>query len=206
MNIDRILNNDITILMSEINQGKSMCLINIVIEYMTHYLGDVYVYGLMPEVLIQMDTVRPFSSVLELEHLQNGIIIIDELNSLFNLNNRKEHRMIEKTLRMTAHHNNKIVMAGVPDNFRKFLSSLATGFMFKSLNLGSLINGSHGKRILEQYRLPEMGAFTLSIPKNKVLCYSEEIVDGSKFWMDDVVYFEQFDTKLKNSNLFVPRI
>ena len=206
MNIDRILKNDITILMSEINQGKTMTLCNIIVEYVTKYTGDVYVYGLRPKILGQMTTIYPFSSVLELEKIQNGIIIIDELNSLFNLNNRKEHRMIERTLRMTSHHNNKLVMAGVPDNFRKFLSSLATCFMFKSLNLGSLINGSHGKRILEQYRLSEMGAFTLSIPKNQVLCYSEEIVNGSNYWIDDVLYFERFDTKKENSNLFQLRV
>jgi hypothetical protein len=149
--------------------------------------------------------VRPFYSVLELEQLQNGIVIIDEVASLFDLNNRKEHRMIEKTLRMTAHHNNKIVMAGLPDNFRKFLSALATGFMFKSLNLGSMVNGSHGKYILNQYRLAEMGAFTLSVPKEKVLCYSETPVNGSKFWMDKVTYFPKFDTKTSNRNMFEKR-
>ena len=93
--------------MSEIDQGKSMTLVNLIIEYVTTYTGDVYAYGLHKDILRQLPMVKPFYSVLELEQLQNGIIIIDEISSLFDLNNRKEHRMIEKTLRMTAHHNNK---------------------------------------------------------------------------------------------------
>jgi len=191
--------------MSEIDQGKSMTLVNLIIEYVTTYTGDVYAYGLHKYILRQLTEVKPFYSVLELEQLQNGIIIIDEVSSLFNLNNRKEHRMIERTLRMIAHNNNKLVMAGLPDNFRKFLSSLATGFMFKSLNLGSLVNGSHGKYILSHYKEAEMGAFTLNIPKDKVLCYSEKIENGNKFWLDDVTYFPEFDTKKANSNLFEKR-
>lgn len=205
MNIERILENNITILMSEIDQGKSMTLVNLIIEYITEYTGDVCAYGLHKDVLRQLPTVKPFYSVLELEQIQDSIIIIDEISSLFDLNNRKEHRMIEKTLRMIAHHNNKLVMAGLPDNFRKFLSSLATGFMWKSLNLGSLVNGSHGKYILMQYKEKEMGAFTLSLDKDKVLCYSEKIVNKSKFWTDEVVYFPEFDTKAANGNLFEKR-
>jgi len=205
MNIERILENNITILMSEIDQGKTMTLVNLIIEYITEYTGDVCAYGLHKDVLRQLPTVKPFYSVLELEQIQDSIIIIDEISSLFDLNNRKEHRMIEKTLRMIAHHNNKLVMAGLPDNFRKFLSSLATGFMWKSLNLGSLVNGSHGKYVLMQYKQSEMGAFTLSLDKDKVLCYSEKIVDKSKFWIDDVVYFPEFDTKAANGNLFEKR-
>jgi hypothetical protein len=205
MQIERILQNQITLLTSEVNQGKTMVLVNLVREYVLKYTGNVYAYGLHPKHYELLPMVRPFYSVLELEQIQNGVIIIDEVASLFDLNNRKEHRMIEKTLRMTAHHNNKIVMAGLPDNFRKFLSALATGFMYKSLNLGSLINGSHIKYTLEQYRLAEMGAFTLSVPKDQVLCYSEVPIKGSKFWLDTVTYFEEFDTKIGNSNLFEPR-
>ena len=194
--------------MSEVNQGKSMTLCNIIIDFVTQYEGDVYTFGLPKEILdeIDSDQVKPFSSVLELEKIKNGIIAVDEVGSLFNLNNRKEHRMIEKTLRMVAHHNNRIILAGLPDNFRKFISSLATGFMFKSLNLKSLINGSHGKEILLQYSEQGMGAFTLDVPLDKVLCYSQVPIDGSCFWLDDVVYMQELDTKAQNVSLFVPKI
>ena len=194
--------------MSEVNQGKSMTLYNLIIEFVTQYKGNVYVFGVPDEVLreIGSEQIKPFSSVLELERIKDGIVIIDETGSLFNLNNRKEHRMIERTLRMVAHHNNRIVLAGLPDNFRKFISSLATGFMFKSLNLKSLINGSHGKEILLQYSGQEIGAFTLDIPINKVLCYSQVPIDGACFWLENVVYMQELDTKAKNVQLFVPKI
>jgi len=207
MNIERILKNPVSILIGATSTGKTMLLSNLMAEYIAKYTGRVYCYGVRREITKEMPVI-PFSSVVELEQIQDGIIVVDEVGALFDLDNRKQKRMIESTLRLVNHHNNKLVLSGLPSDFRKFLSAKATCFMYTSLTLSDLINGSLAKTTLLEYREEGMGAYTLDVPVGSFICYVENEIKNNKtasFQMDIFKYIEKFDTKRKNGNLFEKR-
>lgn len=210
MDIERILDNEITIVTARRNEGKSMTVVNMIMEYMSKYDGDVWVYGLKDTIIENLQdngfSVKIFFSIREMENIQNAIIFADEAGQLLNVVNRKQHQEMLRTLRLVSHQNNRIVLIGLPFDFKKIFSAQATCFMFKSLNIAELINGSTIKDTLLEYKEYQLGAYTLSIPKDKVLCYGYD-PDEKKagFWMDDVIYYPEYDSKADNVNLFKQR-
>ena len=195
MNTERILNNDLGILMSRSNEGKTHTLCALIEEYKRQFNGNVTTFGFRDE-LIDLLNVNSFSSLIELEEIRNSIIIVDEVGSLFDLENRTKRHLIESTLRLVNHRGNKILLSGLPSDFKKFLCAKAKVFLFKTLMISDLINGSLAKEILLQYRGPGLGTYTLLFDKGTMLCY-----DGT-FWKESCSYNEKFDTKKNNENLF----
>jgi len=195
MNTERILNNDLGILMSRSDEGKTHTLCTIIEEYKKQFNGNVTTFGFRDE-LLNLLNVNSFSSLIELEEIRNSIIIVDEVGSLFDLENRTKRRQIENTLRLVNHRNNKILLSGLPSDFKRFLCAKSRVFLFKSLVVSEMINGSFAKEILIQYRGPELGTHALLLEKDTLLCY-----DGH-FWKERVQYNEAYDTKKENGNLF----
>ena len=195
MQIKRILNNDLSILMGRTNEGKTHTLCSLITEYKKEFPGAVTTFGFRDE-LINLLKVESFSSLVELEEIRNSIIIVDEVGSLFDLENRTKRRQIENTLRLVNHRNNKILLSGIPSDFKRFLCAKSRVFLFKSLMISEMINGSFAKEILQQYRGPELGAYALLLEKDTLLCYD------SHFWKERVQYNEVYDTKKGNGNLF----
>jgi len=199
MQIERILKNNVSILVGQTNTGKSMLLADIAFNYITAgYPGTVYAYGLKPEITNVLPIV-PISSVMEMETLENGIVLVDEVGRIFDLDNRNLKRKIEETLRQVTHNNNKIILSGLPTDFKKFLASKATCYMWKSLTIADLINRSLVQMRLLEYMAEGKGSYVLHLPVNKVLVY--EPSHPSKYYIDTVEYYEEFDTKRNNINL-----
>ena len=199
MNIKRILKNNVSILVGQTNTGKSMLLADIAVNYLkAGYPGIVYTYGLKPAITNAIPVV-PISSVMEMETLENGIILIDEVGRIFDLDNRTLKRKIEETLRQVTHNNNKIVLSGLPTDFKKFLASKATCYMWKSLTIADLINRSLVQMRLLEYMERGKGSYVLHLPVNEVLVY--EPSQKQKYYIDTVEYYEKFDTKRNNINL-----
>ena len=195
MQTERILNNDLGILMSRSDEGKTHTLCALIEEYKRQFNGVVTTFGFRDE-LIDLLNVKSFSSLIELEEIRNSIIIVDEVGSLFDLENRTKRRQIENTLRLVNHRNNKILLSGLPSDFKRFLCAKSRVFLFKSLILSEMINGSFAKEILIQYRGPELGAHALLLEKDMLLCY-----DGH-FWKERIQYNKEYDTKKGNGTLF----
>ena len=199
MEIERILNNDLGILMSRSDEGKTHTLCYLIEQYKKQYNGTVTTFGFRDE-LLNLLNVKSFSSLIELEEIRNSIIIVDEAGALFDLEDRKKRRQIESTLRLVNHRNNKILLSGLPSDFKKFLCAKAKLFLFKTLMISDLINGSMAKEILMQYRGIGLGTHTLLLDKGTMLCF-----DGT-FWRESVSYNEKYDTKTGNENLFVKKV
>ena len=201
MNIERILNNEITILTARRNEGKTQTLVNMILEYASKYSADIWVYGLKTCTIKALKkegiNVNVFYSIREMENIENSIIFADEAGQLLNVVNRKQQEEMLNTLRLVSHSNNRIILCGLPFDFKKIFSAQATCFMYKSLNIAELINCSTIKETLMEYKEAERGAYTLKLPKGKVLCY-----DAGGFWLDDVVYFKELDSKADNLDLF----
>ena len=195
MEIERILNNDLGILMSRSDEGKTHTLCTIIEEYKKQFNGTVTTFGFRDE-LLNLLNVKSFSSLIELEEIRNSIIIVDEAGALFDLEDRKKRRQIESTLRLVNHRNNKILLSGLPTDFKKFLCAKSKVFIYKTLMISDLINGSMAKEILMQYRGPGLGTHTLLLDKGTMLCF-----DGT-FWKETIPYNEKYDTKVNNENLF----
>ena len=91
MNIKRILKNNVSILVGQTNTGKTMLLSTLIKEFTDQYQAQVYCYGLRREITDRLN-VKIFSSVREMEQIQDGIIIVDECGALFDLENRNRLR------------------------------------------------------------------------------------------------------------------
>ena len=199
MKIERILKNNISILVGQTNTGKSMLLADVAVEYLkAGYPGTVYTYGLKPAITRRLP-VTPFSSVMEMETLHDGIILVDEVGRIFDLDNRTLKRKIEETLRQVTHNNNRIILSGLPTDFKKFLASKATCYMWKSLTISDLINRSLVQMRIKEYTEDGKGSYVLDLPVNEVLVY--EPSEAQKYYKDTVKYYEAFDTKRNNIDL-----
>lgn len=180
----------VIVLVADVNQGKSMLLYHILDELGKKHTFNLYTYGLRCDL---PNTTQVFS-VAEIEQVRDSIIVIDELASLFDLNNRKQKRIIENTLRLIHHNNNILVLCGPPENFKKFLSAKADVCLFKKCTISDFVNGSRLKHIVTDYRGPERGSEILNIPKGNALLY-----DGSHYRVVDAPYLNQYDTKKSNA-------
>ena len=191
--IKSLLKEDITILLGKSNSGKTTLLNDMMLTLSKVLkLKNLYTYG------IKNSKYKMFYSLLELEQIKNSFIFIDEIGLLFNLDDRKNKDQIDKILRLVKHNNNKLVLTGLPTDFKKFLSAKANTIIFKSLNKTDLINGSETKNVLVQYKDVSNGVLSLQIPIDKALVYNK--VDG--FYMIDITYSKETDTKQKNINLW----
>lgn len=195
MKIERILNNDLTILLARSNEGKTQTIINLIKGYKEKYKGDVQTFGIS-KIITDKLKVNTFNSLLELEKIKNSIILIDEVATIFDLEDRKYRKQIENILRLVNHNGNKIFLSGLCSDFKKFLCAKAKCFLFKGLNISDLINGSLAKEILLQYKGDGVGVYNFELPKDKLLCY-----DG-QYFIEEVKYYKELDLKTGNINLF----
>ena len=173
---------------ADVNQGKSMLLYNII----NSIKGDefkLYTYGLRMNV----GCARQVYSVAELEQITNSIIIIDELSSLFDLDNRKIKKQVENTLRLINHNNNVLILCGTPENFKKFIGGKLDMLFYKKTTMADLINGSRVKNILSQYKGYEMGSEILNLKINEALFW-----DGRHYDKVHIDYLKRYDTKADN--------
>ncbi len=134
-------------------------------------------------------------SIKELEQIKNSVVILDEFSSLFDLDDRKQKRQIESSLRLIFHNNNILVLCGVPNNFKKFISGKLDIIIYKKLFYDDLVNGSKIKKVLSDYQDISgiKGSEVLNIPKNKALLYN-----GKYSLIENIPYLKEFDKKFNN--------
>lgn len=174
-------------LIADRNTGKTN-LIYYFIERLKKYNVVIKSYGLR----LKHDRVIEINSLQELESTKNSIIFIDEMFSLFDLDNRKLKHSIENTLRLINHNNNILFLCGVPENWKKFLSSKLDIIIFKKTTKADLINGSNVKNVLFEYRGFESGTAILDLKPDEAIIYTDE------YNKINIPYLERYDTKKGN--------
>lgn len=204
MDIKRILSNDLSVLTARSNEGKTMALVNIILEYKKEFNGDIWVFGVNKH-LTDILKVKTFTSLLELEQIKEAIVIIDEVGLIFDLENRKNRKQIDLTLRLVNHNGNKILLSGLPTDFKKYICAKAKCFMFKTLQVSDLINGSQAKEIVMQHKGVEKGTYILDIPIDKMLCYCPNKSKQGHYWIETIKYLKEYDTKVDNKDLFLKK-
>jgi hypothetical protein len=197
MNIKKMLVKPLVVaLVADVNQGKSMALYHF-IEELKDYSFSLYYYGLRIDVKHKNIKTQHIFTVAEVETVRNSLIIVDELSSLFDLDNRKSKRAIENTMRLVNHNNNVIILCGPPENFKKFLSAKINIVIAKKCTIADFINGSSIKLIVTQYNGPEKGAEVLNMPIDEALVY-----DGRHYETWKIPYYPEYDTKKDNVKIF----
>ena len=176
-------------IIGDANEGKSNLVYVKLQQLQKEFVVNIYTYGLRNK----LPNVTEIYSIQELEEIRNSIILLDEFQSLFNLEDRHMRKQIENTLRLIFHNNNVLVLIGLPDNFRKFISGRLDIIMFKKCTLADFVNGSTAKNIIMNYSGMERGSAVLNLKPNEVL-----IFDGKHYKKEDVPYVEKMDTKRSN--------
>ena len=196
--IENVFNKPKTIgIMSDVNEGKSNLIYHLIDELKQYGKFNLYIYGLRNMI----GNAREIFSVAELEKIKNSIIIVDECFSLFDLDNRKCRKQIENTLRLINHNNNILVLVGVPENFKKFISGKLDMIFFKRVSYSDLINGSSAKNVVMNYKGVESGSTILDIEVGKTLLF-----DGWGYEMLDVPYMREYDSKKSNKQIVTKKV
>lgn len=177
--------------LADVNEGKSNFLYHIIKELTSKFTLDLYVYGLRKK----LEGTIIINSLVELEAIRNSVIILDEFANLFDLDDRKKRRQIENTLRLIHHNNNILLLCGIPENFKKFISAKLSVLMYKRVTYDDLINGSRAKRIITDYSGDKRGSYLLNMEINEVLIFTD------RYDIIEIPYLEEFDTKKGNMKI-----
>lgn len=180
----------------DVNSAKSMTLYNIIEDLRKTKKFSLFTYGLRSDI----ENVTKIYSVEELEQIKDSLIIIDELMSLWDLDNRKIKKQIENTLRLIHHNNNILIISAVPENIKKFISSKINVIIYKKVTFEDFINGSSVKRNVLNYKGIERGSKVLNLPIDECLVY-----DGKHYTKVKIKYLKKYDSKKDNVPIFVPK-
>lgn len=180
---------------SDVHQGKSNLIYHFIKELMANYHSNIVVFALKTKVEGTME----INSLEQLEMIKDSICFLDEFYTLFDLDDRKKKRQIERTFRLINHNNNILVLSGTPDNFKKYISDKISVFFYKKSKIAGYINGSCAKYNLLSYEGRGMGNSILN------LCCDEALVFDGDYKIINIPYLQEYDSKLKNRELLVPK-
>jgi hypothetical protein len=174
------------------NSGKSNMLYFIIKALRAKHNFSLYTYGMRVNLVGE----QKIYSVERLETIQNSIILIDEFASLFDLDDRKEKKQVEHTLRLIFHNNNVVLFCGLPENYKKFIAAKLGAMIFKKCALSDFINGSRVKSVAFNCEIDEKGAAMFAIPTDQAIVY-----DGLDYHKVQIPYLPESDTKAKNTSI-----
>lgn len=172
------------------NSGKSNLIYNIIKELKSNYNVKICSYGLRFNL-----GEKKIYSIEELETIKNSVVILDEMNSLFDFEDRRKRKLIEKSLRLIFHNNNTLILVGNCENYKKFISSKSDIVIFFKSNISDFINGGKIKNICLSYRGYELGSSVLNLEKNECIIYN------GNYRKIKVPYLERFDSKKDNCSI-----
>ena len=113
------------------NQAKSNLIYYLIKQINRGFEFKLYTYGLRSD----LRKANKIYSIQELEQIKDSIIFIDEFFTLFDLEDRKKKKQIENTIRLIYHNNNILVLIGLPENFKKFISSKLNIVIYKKVKI-----------------------------------------------------------------------
>ncbi len=182
-------------ILGDINTGKSNLVYYLIKELMEKFTLSLYTFGLRKKI----DGVNEISSLNELEQIKNSVIFLDEFISLLDLEDRTKKEQIENTLRLIYHNNNILVLIGLPENMKKFLSAKVTEIIYKKVTISDFINGSRVKKNITDYKGVERGTSILNLEKNEIIYFN------GRYKKYEIPYLEDYDTKKDNVEIIVEK-
>lgn len=180
------------------NQGKTNLLVNI-IEITRRLAPETNIVGF--RLPVNIPDVLYLNTLTELSKVQNSLIIIDELKTLVDLDNRTEVRILMSILQTLYHpqRNNTVFLCGLAHNFNGKISGELEAVIFKQTTLISVVQRTNIDYILRSLRSEGKASkneYTLVMPKETALIYHPRM---KKEWhCIDIPYLEQYDVKKDN--------
>lgn len=181
----------------DVNSAKSNLLYHIIEELRKNGSFNLYTYGLRSVI----KNSKEIFSVNELERVEGSLIIIDELMSIWDLDNRMAKKQIEKTLRLIHHKNNILVICALPENLKKFICGKINQYFFKECTLNDFINGGKASRVVRNYKGIELGSSVLDMDKSEALFFN-----GLHYEKINIPYYPKYDSKKKNIKIITKNV
>ena len=180
-------------LIGSVHSGKSLSFFDFYEKLASVARFSLYTYGFQTDIPGE----QKVYGIEELEQISDSVIMLDEVNSLFDLDKRSNKAEVENFLRLIHHRNNVLLLGALPDTMKKFLSNKTDVFIFKKCVIGEFIQGSSAKKAVMGYSGSKEGIMrgtaVLSVPVDKALVY-----DGKHYDHLHIDYHAQYDTKAAN--------
>lgn len=176
--------------------GKSNLLYHIIYKLSKTHDFKLYTYGLKYD----LNGANKIYSLDELEKIRDSVIFLDEFYDLFDLEDRHNKIIAERTLRLLFHNNNIIILCGLPENYKKFISAKIKVIFYKQCTFEDFINGSSVKKNVLKYHGSNRGSSLLHLGKNECLIYN-----GEHYYNYKIPYLRAMDSKRKNVSIFVKK-
>jgi len=174
--------------------GKSNLLYHIIEELDSHYNFNLYTYGLKSD----LKGANKIYSLDELEKIKDSVIFLDEFYDLFDLEDRHNKTIAERTLRLLFHNNNIIILCGLPENYKKFIAAKIKVIFYKQCTFEDFINGSSVKKNVLKYHGVSRGSSLLHLGQDECLIY-----DGEHYRDYKIPYLSKRDSKRNNVKILV---
>ena len=178
------------------NQGKSNLLYNIILN-IRQKAPETQVVGF--RLLAKIPGVLYLNTLTELARIRDSVIIIDELKTIVDTDNRRETNIFLEILQTLYHSNNTVIVSGLAHNFNGKLSGELEVIIFKQTTLISIIKRSNLDYILRSLRHEGQASkneYVLSMPVNGALVYHPNM---KKNWhYIEIPYIKDTDTKKDN--------
>lgn len=138
---------------------------------------DVFVYGFSKEVtkyLKKKLNCHEISSIKQLAKKKNCLVIIDEMQKL-KLNDRRYKDDLSEFVDFT-YHNNVYCLLSSPNirEFNSVIGSVVEKWLLKSVSVDDCINGSHLKKVVDEYKGVYKSLGRIEMPKNELLVVNNE--------------------------------
>jgi len=176
--------------------GKSNLLYHIIDTLKENYNFKLYTFGLKSD----LEVANKIYSLDELEKIKDSVIFLDEFYDLFDLEDRHNKSIAERTMRLLFHNNNIIILCGLPENYKKFISAKINVIFYKQCTFEDFINGSSVKKNILKYHGESRGSSILHLDKNECVIY-----DGKHYENYEVPYLESKDSKRNNVDILVKK-
>lgn len=183
-------------IIGDANSGKSNLIYYILQELQKNYKFNLFTFGLKYDI----KGANKIYSIDELEKIKDSFIVLDEFFSLLDLEDRRKKVQIERTLRLLFHNNNIIILAGLPLNFKKFISAKITLTFYQKVTFEDFINGSSVKKNILKYHGDERGSSVLDLRANECIIY-----DSNHYKKYNIPYIEEKDSKRNNLPIFLDK-
>lgn len=198
MNYDKILRKKIVGIVGSVSSGKTTTMLDMLDYTLEKYDTNVVCYFYHSEYKDRYaDKVAFVNLIDELENVHDSFIFIDEFLELFMLNDRHSIEMVKRVLFQIEHNNNILVLAGLPEYFKKFVSSFVRCWVLHRLNFSELINGSALKKYVNALSGDFVGGTMLNLNAGQFFSMNR---------LHQVVIKGLFDKKAENIDLFTPKV
>lgn len=178
------------------NQGKSNMLYNM-IEIIKRDAPETKVVGF--RLLVNVPGVLTLNSLVELAKIRDSYIIIDELKTIVDMDNRAEVSELLRLLQTLYHSNNILILCGLAHNFNGKISGEVEAWIFKQTTMISVIKRSNLDYVLRELThegRAQKNKYVLTMPKNGAVVYHPYM---SKNWhYIEIPYLPVYDTKADN--------